>query len=122
MDEVLEAMVDGFNAGDASALASLYAEDADAGDLSGQIHKGKAAIQGVWSGTLNAFKGGTMRIGRTGLHVVSPDVVVVDARWEITGGTVPEGHATAGFVTLVVAKQGDAWPIVSSRAKIPPSS
>jgi hypothetical protein len=61
-----------------------------------------------------------MQISRTSLHVVSPEVVVVDGRWEFSGGTIAECHPTSGFITLIVAKQGDAWQIVSSRAKAPP--
>ena len=122
MDAVVKAIVDGFNAGDAAALTSAYAEDGDIGAPIGMIWKGRTGIQEAWTATLSAYKGSTMQISRTGLHVVSPDVVVVDGRWEMSGGTIAEGHPTTGFITLIVAKQGDAWRVVSSRAKVPPSS
>jgi uncharacterized protein (TIGR02246 family) len=121
-DAVMKGFVDGFNAGDAAALTSLYAEDGDAGGFSGEIWKGRTAVQEAWAATLNAYKGSTVQITRTGLHILSPDVVVVDGRWEISGGTIAEGEPTTGFVTLIVAKQGDAWLVVSSRAKVPPSN
>ncbi len=122
MDAVVKAIVDGFNAGDAAALTSAYAEDGDIGAPIGMIWKGRTGIQEAWTATLSAYKGSTMQISRTGLHVVSPEVVVVDGRWEMSGGTIAEGHPTTGFITLIVAKQGDAWRVVSSRAKVPPSN
>jgi uncharacterized protein (TIGR02246 family) len=120
MDGVIKSLVDGFNAGDVAALTSAYAEDGDIGAPIGMIWKGRAGIEEAWTATLGAYKGSTMEISRTGLHVVSPEVVVVDGSWEFRGGTIAEGHPTTGFITLVVAKQGDAWRVVSSRSKVPP--
>jgi uncharacterized protein (TIGR02246 family) len=121
MDAVVKAIVDGFDAGDAAALTSAYAYDGDIGAPIGMIWKGRIGIQDAWTATLGAYKGSRMQITRTSLHVVSPDVVVVDGRWEFRGGTIAAGHPTAGFITLIVAKQGDAWKVVSSRTKVPPS-
>jgi len=122
MDAVVKAIVDGFNAGDAAALTSAYAEDGDVGAPIGMIWKGRSGILEAWTAMLGAYKGSKMQISRTSLHVVSPNVVVVDGRWELSGGTIAAGHPTAGFITLIVAKQGDAWKVVSSRAKVPPSN
>ena len=34
----------------------------------------------------------------------------------------PEGSPTRGFYTVVVAKQGDAWQVVSGRTKVAPAA
>jgi uncharacterized protein (TIGR02246 family) len=122
VDGIVKTFTDGFNAGDAAAIAAMFAEDGDAGGWGGNLYKGRAALQEAFADSLTAYKGSTIQLVRTGLHVVAPDVVVVDTSWEVSGGTVEEGSPTKGFMTLVLAKQGDSWQVVSSRTKVPPSN
>ncbi len=111
-----------WKAGDAAACAALYSDDADAISFDGVAAKGKAAIQESIAQSLATFPGSSLQIVRTGIHVVSPDVVVSDGTWELTGARPAEGAPTKGFYTVVLAKQGDTWQIVANRSKVPPPS
>ena len=122
VDALAKKFSDSWKAVDAAGCASIYSDDADLIDFMGMSVKGKAAIQENITQTLGTFPGSSLAIERTGLHVVSADVVVSDGTWEITGGKPPEGAATRGFYTLVVAKQGDAWQVIAQREKVPPAT
>jgi uncharacterized protein (TIGR02246 family) len=122
VDALAKKYSDSWKAGDAPGCASLYSDDADYIDFMGMSAKGKAAIQENITQTLGNFPGSSIQIVRTGLHLVSADVVVSDGTWEIIGGKPLEGAPTHGFYTVVVAKQGDAWQVVAHRAKVPPTA
>ena len=120
MDAIGKAFVDGFNAGDAAAITSVYAESADAVGFDGSAYKGRAEIQEAFVQTLETYKGSKIQFSRTGLHVVAPDVVVMDGSWEVSGGTIVEDSPRQGFLTFIVEKQDDSWQVVAVRAKAPP--
>jgi uncharacterized protein (TIGR02246 family) len=120
IDALAQKYADSWKAGDAAGCASIFSDDADVVDFMGAAFKGKAAIQESIAKTLGMFPGSAIQIVRTGLHVVSADVVVSDGTWEITGGTPVEGAPTKGFYTVVAAKQGDSWQLVSNRSKVAP--
>jgi uncharacterized protein (TIGR02246 family) len=120
LDALAQKYSDAWKAGDAAGCASIYSDDADVVDFMGVNAKGKAAIQESLTKTLGMYPGGAIQIVRTGIHAVSADVVVSDGTWEITGATAPERVPTKGFYTVVAAKQGDAWQIVSGRTKVAP--
>jgi uncharacterized protein (TIGR02246 family) len=106
-----------------AGVASLFAEDGDLVGFSGASSKGRAAIQETYVGALeDTYKGSSLKLARTGLHIVTPDVIVTDGTWEIVGGVNAEGAPSKGFYTFVMAKQGDDWTIVSSRLKVPPAN
>lgn len=121
IDALAQKYSDSWKAGDAAGCASLYSDDADVIDFMGMTAKGKAAIQESITQTLGNFPGSSIQIVRTSIHPVSADVVVSDGTWEITGGQAAEGAPRKGFYTVVVAKQGDAWQVISGRTKVAPA-
>jgi uncharacterized protein (TIGR02246 family) len=121
IDAIAQKYSEAWKAGDAAGCASIYSEDADVIDFMGMSAKGKAAIQESITKTLGTYPGSSIQIVRTGIHPVSADVVVSDGTWEVTGAKAPEGAPTKGFYTVVVAKQGDAWQVVSGRTKVAPA-
>jgi len=121
IDALAQEYVDAWKAGDAAGCAAIYSDDADLIDFMGMSAKGKAAIQESVTQTLGTFPGSSIQIVRTSIHPVSADVVVSDGTWEVVGGTPAEGSPTKGFYTVVAAKQGDSWLVVSNRTKIPPA-
>lgn len=121
IDALAQKYSDAWKAGDAAGCASIYSDDADLIDFMGMSAKGKVAIQESITQTLGTYPGSSIQIARSGIHPVSADVVVSDGTWEITGAKAPEGAPTKGFYTVVVAKQGDNWQIVSNRTKVPPA-
>jgi ketosteroid isomerase-like protein len=82
--------------------------------------KGRAAMQESLAKTITNYGGSTLKLTRTSLYIVSPEVVVTDGTWEISGGK-PEGAPTSGFYTFILAKEGDAWKAESLRIKVPPA-
>ncbi|MGH9389335.1 MAG: YybH family protein, partial [Vicinamibacteria bacterium] len=122
IDAIAQKYSEAWKAGDAAGCASIYSDDADVIDFMGMSAKGQAAIQESITQTLTTtYTGSSIQIVRTGIHVVSADVVVSDGTWEITGAKAAEGAPSRGFYTVVVAKQGDAWQVVSGRTKVAPS-
>jgi len=121
IDALAQKYADAWKAGDAAGCASIYSDDADVIDFMGMSAKGKAAIQESITQTLGTYPGSSIQIVRTGIHPVSADVVVSDGTWEVTSAQAPEGAPTKGFYTIVLAKQGDAWQVVSGRTKVAPS-
>src|SRR5262245_15614897 len=122
VDDLTQKWTDAYNAGNAGAATSFYTEDADAVGFRGSYTKGHAQIAELLSDTMDTYKGSKVRVVCTGLHVISPDVVVTDGSWEFSGGTIPEGSPTKGFYTFILAKEGDAWKIAAHRVKVPPAS
>jgi uncharacterized protein (TIGR02246 family) len=120
IDALAQKYADSWKAGDAAGCASIYSDDADIIDFMGVTAKGKAAIQESIAKTLSTYPGSSIQIVRTGIHTVSADVVVSDGTWEITGGTPAQGAPSNGFYTVVVARQGDLWQVVSARTKVAP--
>jgi len=119
IDAVAQKYSEAWKAGDAAGCASIYSDDADVIDFMGMSAKGKAAIQESITQTLGTYAGSSIQLVRTGIHPVSADVVVSDGTWEIVGAQ-SEGAPTKGFYTVVLAKQGDAWQVVSGRTKVAP--
>lgn len=120
LDALAQKYMEGWKAGDAAACASIYSEDADLVDFMGQGFEGRAAIQESIGKTLEAFQGSSIQLTRTSIHTVKPDLVASDGTWEVTGARAP-GMPTKGFYTVIVAKTGDAWHIISSQSKVPPA-
>jgi len=119
LDAVAAKYMEGWNAGDAAACAATYSEDATEVDLAGHISKGRTAIQENIVATLAQYPGSTLEIDRSSLYVVKPDLVVSDGTWQVKGASA-EGAPTKGFYSLVLAKQGDDWLILSGQAKVAP--
>ena len=121
VDGFLTQWADGWNRGDAAACVALHTEDGDRVGADGNVWKGHAAMQESLAETITAYGGSTLKLTRTGLHVVSPEVVVTDGAWGLSGGT-PEDAPTSGFYTFILSKEGDGWKAVSLRIKVPPAN
>lgn len=119
IDALAAAYMEGWNAGDASACAAIYAEDADIVDLFGITFKGRAAIEGSIAETLEAYPGTTIDIVRTSLHQVNDNLVVSDGTWEVMGSTA-EGVPTHGFYTIIVTNTGGEWAVTTGQSKVAP--
>jgi uncharacterized protein (TIGR02246 family) len=122
LDALAQKYTEAWKAGDPAGCASIYSDDADVVDFMGMSAKGKSAIQESLTKTLDTYPGSSIQIVRTGIHVVSPEVVVSDGTWEITGAPAAEGVPSKGFYTVVAVRQGDAWQLVAGRTKVAPET
>ena len=117
------ALVDGFirawNAHDMSALAGLFAEDADFVNVAGMWWKGRGQIQAMHERTHAAkFKTTTLVETNTTVRMVRPDVAVLHFKWELSGELDQDGKrgmTRHGIMQIVAALRADGWRIVSAQ-------
>ncbi|MEV8443456.1 SgcJ/EcaC family oxidoreductase [Actinosynnema sp. NPDC051121] len=112
---VLEGLADAWNAGDATAYAGLFTEDADYVTFFGLNTPGRAAIE---SGHRALFEGPLRGSKLTGsgeppkVRFVRDDVAIVVAG----GGSSLDGEPDpdrASTVTYVLVREPDAWRVAS---------
>ena len=109
--ELLGALLAAWNAGDASAYADLFVEDADYITFFGQIMAGRAAIEAghraLFEGPL---KGSRLSLGETAPKVrfLCPDAAVIMAT-----GAAPGGGPHQSVITLTAVHDGDRWRFAS---------
>ena len=107
------------NKGDWAGFAQSFTTDATVVTSDGSSYGGRAEIQkrtqdlygsGIYKGVQTT---GTV----TALSAVSPDVVVVDATFELNN--IPGGGTRKGFTTTVYVKQGADWKVAATRSMVP---
>ncbi|MFD7660894.1 SgcJ/EcaC family oxidoreductase [Actinosynnema sp. NPDC059797] len=112
---VLDALVEAWNAGDATAYAGLFTEDADYITFFGRNTPGRRAIE---AGHRALFAGPLKGSRLTGggeppaIRFIRPDVAVAVSG----GGSSLDGEPDperASTVTCVLVHEGDAWRITS---------
>jgi uncharacterized protein (TIGR02246 family) len=113
---------EGWKNSDAKTCAAVYAPDADTIDFTGQVAKGREEIEKSIAEDLTTFEGTEIKLQRTGIRFVKPDLAVWDGTWEVTG--VPEAAAqqmpSKGLSTAVAVKQDGQWLIAKGITSVPP--
>ena len=112
--KIADAYVAAFNKADAKAVAALYAAEATRLGPDGQLVAGRAAIEKSY---VDAFagplKGGKLTLTPGRSHAVTPDVKVIEGRFDVAGPAPVKGRYAN---TLV--KQGGNW-LLGSVVTIP---
>ena len=102
--------------GDGKAYASLFSDDAQYVTAPGERLRGRESIAKSHQEIFNTLFKDT-RLGRrypNSLRLIAPDVVLVESAGSVLfPGEVENKVTPNGLVTLVVARQHDAWRIVS---------
>jgi uncharacterized protein (TIGR02246 family) len=114
----------GYNAGDADAVAAIYAVDGTHTYALGFTHRGRLEIA---NGLKEQFAGpmkGT-RISITPLHIrqLSSEVAVEEASFSVSGLKDPGGAALPpikGLCLGIYQKDGDQWFAVAVQCMVPP--
>jgi uncharacterized protein (TIGR02246 family) len=106
-----------WGAGDASATASLYAEDAEWTNAFGDVVRGpdnlRAFLGWVFSRDEEASEGESMRSRPLSLRYLGDDVAVVHGLTMSTRGAARSGAGPRRVhVTFILAKQNGEWRIV----------
>ncbi|NDZ80037.1 SgcJ/EcaC family oxidoreductase [Streptomyces sp. SID10853] len=111
VDELLDALVTAWNAGDAAAYADLFVEDADYITLFGQNMAGRTTIEAghraLFEGPLKGSRlasGGTERR----IRFLRPDVAVI-----VTGGDAPGDGTRQSVITLTAVQNDGRWRFAS---------
>ncbi len=111
-----KALIAAFNRGDASAIGQFWAENGDYMDETGRRYQGRQAITEYFRKLLAQAKGAELRVHRSNLRFVRPDLVIGDGIMEVVppGG----GVATNARYTSVQVKQDGEWFIESIREAV----
>jgi uncharacterized protein (TIGR02246 family) len=115
-----------WNAGDATGLARIWAEDGDLIDVAANQTKGRAAIEKRFADALGGpFKGSLMALHVDSVRFLNSGVAVIDGHFEISGGHRADGSelfAEKGLFTDVVVKKYGKWAVACHREMVPISS
>jgi uncharacterized protein (TIGR02246 family) len=96
---------------DAASLAKLFAEDSDLVDTSTHRFHGRANIEEHFADVLaHSLKGTNSRTNVLTSNSLSPDLAVLEARWELKGGAQGGTPLTITGLRLVSRKDG-SWQI-----------
>lgn len=108
LEEIPKAWQAAYNAGDAAALAALYAEDAMLLPPGSEPVEGREAIQAFWQATMDETPGATDQLKPSELHVME-DMAVELGAYVSTG---PDGtHLDHGKYIVVMTPTDDGWKI-----------
>jgi uncharacterized protein (TIGR02246 family) len=110
-----EAYVKAVNAGDASAVAKLWAEDADYVNDSGEKFKGRTAIEKLFKDQLPNMKGKKFSFETQSLKMVAPGVALEDGIGKYTGGDDDEKQPGARYSAVWVRGADNKWLLSSVR-------
>src|SRR5260370_35115584 len=85
--ELLDRQVEGWDAGDAEAYASVFTPDADYVTFLGSHYKGRGAIAASYAPLFKKFlKGSRLEFEITQLRFLTPDVALVHAKGAVAKG------------------------------------
>ncbi len=114
--DVLNRLREAWERGDGAAYGSVFSEDAQYVNAPGERLHGREAIAESHQEIFTTFFKDT-RLGRaypTYFRWLSPEVVLVESAGSVLFPGEDEGNVPPnGLMTLVLAKQGLAWQIVS---------
>lgn len=113
-----------YNAGDAEALAAIYAVDATHTYALGFTHRGRAEIaKGLSEQFAGPFKGTRMAVTPLHIQALCPEVAVEEASFVLTGLKNPAGidlPPVSGFCLAVYRKEGKQWYAAAVQCMVPP--
>jgi uncharacterized protein (TIGR02246 family) len=117
---------DAYNAGDAEALAAIYAVDGTHTYALGFTHRGRVEIaNGLREQFAGPFKGTRMAITPLHIRAISADVAVEEASFVLTGLKDAGGAdvpPVSGLCLAVYRKQGEQWYAAAVQCMVPPPS
>lgn len=113
-----------YNAGDADAVAAIYAVDGTHTYALGFTHRGRPEIaNGLREMFAGPMKGTRLTITPVHIRALSADVAVEEASFSLTGLKGPGGAdlpPVTGFCAGVYQRQGDLWFAAAVQCMVPP--
>lgn len=112
--QVLTHFTTAWNKHGAKAFSHVFTDDADLTNVRGQSYHGKSEIethhQPIFS---TRFKDSFLKIGETKIRIIKPDIVALDALWEMSGIKNADGNGISekGLMSFVLTKNNDRWLI-----------
>jgi uncharacterized protein (TIGR02246 family) len=116
---LLDRFMAAWSAGDAKAIAALFAADGDFVNPDGYRASGRAAIEAFYAGAFARGYAGSRGIGEVvAQRAVVPGLVLIDGRWNISGAKTENGTPRPmeqGILTALLREESDGWRIVALR-------
>src|SRR5256886_15306576 len=113
--KVLADQVEAWNRHDAKAFSMAFAEDADFTNVVGASAHGRAEVEKFHAPMFaTIFKDSNLKMAKTKIRFIKPDVAAVDAWGEMTGAKTPEGKKNPlrkGVLKFWMTKKGGRWVI-----------
>ena len=113
-----------YNAGDAEALAAIYAVDATHTYALGFTHRGRVEIaNGLREQFAGPFKGTRMAITPLHIRAISADVAIEEASFILTGLKDASGvdlPPVSGICLAVYRKEAEQWYAAAVQCMVPP--
>ncbi len=119
--DVAHAFVKAWNAGDAKAIAELFAEDADFVNVVGLWWTSRRSIRRAHKrGFEQIFRASEISVEKLTLRMLGTEAAVVHARWRMSAQLDPQGRPSTGgrrgVITWVLQRLADGtWICVSSQ-------
>ena len=109
--------IDGWNRHDAAGFAAAFTTDADFTNVRGQTAHGRAAIDSFHVPIfLGHFKNSHQTMPTVKTRLLTADLAMVDAHWEMTGDVAPGTNQPVplrkGLLSFVMKKSGAEWLIL----------
>ena len=115
LKQVLTGFVEAWNQHDAKAFSMVFAEDADFTNVRGMSAHGRTEVEKFHAPIFaKNFKDTHQTMTDTKIRFITPDVVAVDARWEMTGAKGPDGQdipLRKGLLNFIMTRSSDQWLI-----------
>jgi uncharacterized protein (TIGR02246 family) len=116
IQKLLNDFVCGWNAHDAKLFSKAFAEDADFTNVMGVSKNGRTAIEEMHDPLFKTiWATSTLTITKSTTRFIKPDVVAVDARWDLDGLKNADGSdrpSRNGLLSFIMIKQDNQWLII----------
>jgi uncharacterized protein (TIGR02246 family) len=120
ISKLLEATQTALNSHDARALAETWATDGDLRAPTGELVKGRSAVEKYWSARFaGPFKNLKVTINPAGeTRYLGQNVAIGNGSAEVTGAMAADGKDVPPYtalVTNVLVKRNGSWQVLSNR-------
>jgi len=109
---VAESYTRAYNAGDAHALAALFAEDAEMIDVDGERMRGRSVIEDVFRSIFKERPGASIAISPASLRFLGQDAAQEEGQTRVKTAS---SEAPSRHYTVLYVKEGDRWLYSSVR-------
>ena len=118
-EDMPEAFAAAWHERDGSAIAALFADDADFVNVVGIWWEDRASIARAHDYALGSFfRYTTLKVGRTKVRRLGDTAAIVHARMILTGQTSPRGEAAGRrntLLTFAMERRTDGWVCVAAQ-------
>ena len=113
--EVLNAFADAWNVHDPKRFSQLFSEDTDFTNVKGVYRHGRTAFEEFHTPFFKTvWASSTLKINRSRIRFIKPDVAAVDAWWDLDGLKGPDGThrpPRTGLLMFIMTKEDNNWMI-----------